>query len=148
MTNKVVDYFKSFIGKEMHNSPSPVSRFLKGVLQEVEEGMLKIDFVIREEMTNPMGRLHGGAIGLILDDVIGATVFTLPTENHFVSVNINIDFLFSAKIGETLTAESKIVRKGKSIIHAECILINKRGRIVAKSTSNLVATNIKKENTI
>ncbi|HAN77366.1 MAG TPA: hypothetical protein DCQ31_06120 [Bacteroidales bacterium] len=69
-------------------------------------------------------------------------MYSLYNQTISVSVNINIDFLTSAKIGDTLRAEAKVIRNGKSIIHAECEITDKRGRIIAKATSNLAVTAI------
>lgn len=140
--NPVVNYFQNNIGKTITESPSPVAVWLGGKLLQAAEGNLVFEFVVRNEWTNPYGTLHGGISALICDEVIGATVYSLYNETISVSVNINIDFLTSAKIGDTLRAEAKVIRNGKSIINAECEITDKRGRIIAKATSNLAVTAI------
>ncbi len=145
MSNPIVEELKKYIGKEMTDSPSPVTRWLKGHLISVEEGEVVAEFVVREEMTNPLGILHGGAVSLIIDDIIGAAAYTLPSETHFVSVNLNVSFLNSARLNETITAKSKIVKRGRNFIHAECSLYNSRNTLIATSSSGLVVTTIKKK---
>jgi acyl-coenzyme A thioesterase 13 len=142
MNNFVIEKLKKQIGQEIADSPSPMAIWLRGTLRKVEEGEIEADFTVRREMTNPYGTIHGGAIALIMDEIIGATVFTLNTKNAYVSVNLNVDFIKSAKKDEIITAKAKVIRKGSTIVNAECFLYNNKGRILARGTSNLVSTNI------
>ena len=141
--NPIIADFKARIGQTMADSPSPVGRFLNGTLKDVDEGMLLVEYKIREEWTNPMKRLHGGTIAMIMDDMIGATVFMLNNEFHYVSVNLNVDFLFSAKVDQLITAKSTIIRKGKSVINAQCEIFNHYNKIIARATSSLVVTGVR-----
>jgi uncharacterized protein (TIGR00369 family) len=140
MANPVLQYLQSRIGYAMTESPSPLARWLNGILQAAHDGSLTIEFTVREEMTNPAGILHGGAIAAIIDDVIGTTVYSLGNENYYTSVNLMIDFLESAKAGEKVIAKSNIIRQGKTIINAECEIYNESGRLLARGTSNLLNT--------
>lgn len=141
MNNPALEFFRSNIGKTSAEvSPSPLGRWLNGTLTAVEEGSLTVEFIVRSEMCNPANILHGGIATSILDDVIGMTVFSMGSEIFYSTVNLNIDFLFAAKPGEKLTAKSKIVRMGKKIAHAEGEIRNEEGKIIAKCTTNLVAT--------
>ena len=70
--------------------------------------------------------------------MIGATIYSLGNENQYTSVNLVIDFLESAKKGETVTAKSSIIRQGKTIINAQCEVFSEPGRLLARGTSNLL----------
>jgi len=142
-TNPRLAFFQSVLGQEMSRSPSPLGRWLNGTLRAAEYGQLTADYRIREEMCNPMQILHGGAAAAILDDLIGATVFTLGREYAYTSINLTIDFLHAARMGEVITATARIVREGKNIIHAECLITGADGKIVAKAASNLMQTSVK-----
>ena len=139
--NKVVNFFKAQIGKEIEQSPSPVGMWLKVILIEVNKGSITADIKVRDEMTNPGGMLHGGMIALIADEMIGATIATLDLPHFFVSVNLNTDFLYPVKKGETVRAETKIIRKGKNIIHTECKIYNSENKLIAKAQSNNIKLN-------
>ena len=134
--NKIVDFFKGQIGKTITNSPSAAGNWLQGKLIEVEEGRIVAEYTVREEMTNPAGMLHGGIIALISDELIGATIATLDLQNFFVSINLHTEFLYGAKKGETITASTEIIRKGKNIINSECKIYNKEGKLIAKASAN------------
>lgn len=131
------------IGRDMSGSISPLGRWLNVTLHEVEEGRLVAGLVVREDLTNPAGLLHGGAACALLDDLIGAMVFTLNRENLYVSVNMNVDFLHAARLGDTVTITAEAIRAGRNIVHCEGRIVASDGKIIAKCSTNLVQTNTK-----
>lgn len=140
MSNPILRYLQDNLGKSLAEGPSPLAKWLNGTLVAADEGTLTAEFLVRPDMANPVGVLHGGVIAAIMDDLMGATVYALGAEAFFTSVNLNVDYLFSAHVGETVTARSEVIRQGKKIMHVECRLTNAAGKLIAKSTSNLVAT--------
>lgn len=139
--SEALDYFKKNIGKSSSEvSPSPFGRWLNGTLIAVEEDSLTAEFLVREDMCNPGGIMHGGVATGMMDDLIGMTVFASGSQIFYSTVNLSVDFLFAAKSNEKLTAKSKVVRMGKKIAHAEGEIRNEVGQIIAKCTTNLVAT--------
>jgi len=143
MSNPVLAFFQSQIGKSIHQSPSPLGNWLNGTFVEVNEGEMVLSFTVRKEMTNPVGILHGGAACAIIDDVMGMTVYALNKEFVYVTVSLTVDFLDNAKEGETIYARTKVIRNGRTLVNVECHLVNEAGKILAKGTSNLVVTPIK-----
>lgn len=134
--------FKELIGKEAKDvSPSPFGRWLNGKLIEASAGSLTIEFVVREELTNPAGIMHGGAIAGLIDEVIGMTTFSLGKTGFYVAVNLNIDYLRPGKLGEKLRVVSEVIRDGRTMAHAECKVYNEEGKLIAKAASNLALTN-------
>lgn len=139
--NKALAFFKSNIGKTSSEmSPSAFGRWLDGTLISAETGELTVEVIVRKDMCNPGGILHGGVATGMMDDVIGMTVFSMGGQVFYSTVNLNVDFLFAAKPDEKLMVKSKIIRMGKKIAHAEGEIRNEAGQIVAKCTTNLVAT--------
>ncbi len=137
--NEVVAYLKSQIGKDASASISPLMRWLNPTLISVEEGELCLQYLVREEMTNPLQTLHGGATAAIVDDSIGAAVFSLGAGASYRTVNITIDYFAPARINEYIKVNARIVKKGRQIINAECeIWNNDKSRLLAKGNSNLI----------
>ncbi|MEA2041906.1 MAG: PaaI family thioesterase [Bacteroidota bacterium] len=139
--NSTVKFFKQQEGHIIKNSPSEVGNWLGGKLLEIEEGRMKAEIKVRHEMTNPAKMLHGGAMALICDEMIGAAVAMLEKPSHFVSVNLNTEFLRPAKQNDTITAVSEIIRNGNTVINAECKIFNDKNKLIAKAQSNLVKVN-------
>ncbi len=139
-TNSRIEYFKEQIEDAFERVPSGATRWLGGTLKEVSRGRLVAEFVVREDMTNPMKTLHGGAAAMIMDDMLGIMVYLLGNRYAHTSVNLNCDFLNPARIGTKLIATAKVVREGRNIVHCECEIRDSEEKLIAKSASNLVLT--------
>ncbi|MBT8300945.1 MAG: PaaI family thioesterase [Maribacter sp.] len=141
--NKPLALFKSLIGKDSSQSPSPLMQWLNPTLIRAEAGELDFSYVVREEMTNPLGIIHGGTTAAIIDDAIGAAVFSLGVPHVYTTVSLSVDYFSRAKTGETIIAQTKVIKKGKQIINAECEVWNaEKTRMIAKGHSNLIQTKI------
>jgi len=143
LTNPRLEFFRAQVGQDMSSSISPMGRWLNGTIRAADYGRLVVDYTVRDDMTNPAGVLHGGAAAAILDDLIGATVFTLGREYAYTSVNLTVDFLHAARLGDVITASSEVIREGKNIIHGEGRIVAKDGKIIAKCSTNLIQTSVK-----
>lgn len=143
ITNKGLELFKTQIGKKLDNTPSAAGNWLGGTLLEIDLHHIKVSYTIRREMCNPGRILHGGIASLMLDDVIGMGNFVAGSEYLMTSINLNVDFLSSAQVGEILEVTAKLIRSGSNLNHWEAIIRKESGKAVAKASSNLIKTHIK-----
>jgi uncharacterized protein (TIGR00369 family) len=145
--NKVLAFFKSKIGKDSKDSISPLMQWLNPTLISAEEGKLEFSHTVRKEMTNPLHILHGGITAAIIDDAIGAAVYSLNNTHAYTTVNLNVNYFKSAKAGDTIIAQTNIVKKGNQIMNAECLVWNSdKTSLIAKGNSNLIKTKIELNN--
>ncbi len=133
-------YFKSIIGSKPPEVAPPLSKWLGGIVRDVQNDSISVEFEVSEQMTNPGGWLHGGMHAAIMDEVIGMTVASLDKEFHFVSVNLSIDFLGNVKLGSKVVAKATIIRQGRRIINAACEIHDINGKLLSRSTSNMGVT--------
>src|ERR1700748_2813592 len=140
-TNKQLENLQLHVGKEFLASPSPFMLWLKPVILSAEYGKLSFQYKIRKEMTNPMGTLHGGVTAAIVDDVIGATMFSFNEDHFYTTINNSIDYFAHALEGEFIIADTSINKKGKQIVNAQCEIWNEnKTRLLARGYSNLLKT--------
>jgi uncharacterized protein (TIGR00369 family) len=131
--------FQTFTGKEIIHSPSNFMNWLKPTLIAAERGSIHCSYVIRKEMTNPYGILHGGITAGIIDDLIGATVYLLGSPNQYTTINNNIDYFATAKEGDLITARTAIVKQGRTIINLQCeVFLPSKERLIARGYSNML----------
>ncbi len=130
----------TYEGKMVLDSRSPAGNWLEFELANIVHGVATLKVLVRHEMTNPYGNIHGGMMALIIDESMGWAIASLSTENHFTSMSLNVDFLYAIKGGDTLTSVAKVVRSGKRIINIDCYVYNSEGTVLAHGTSNLIAT--------
>ncbi len=132
-----------FLGKLVTDSRSPAGNWLQFTLEEIDRGKAVITLTVREDMCNPYGNIHGGMMALVMDEVIGWSVVSLDTNNHYTSLNLNVDFLYAIRKGDRLTAQATVIREGKKIIHVECSVQDGQGTLLGKASSNLIVTTMK-----
>ena len=138
--NPVLRMLQARIGRPPSPRAAPFTRWLQGVIRGVEEGAVSVEFLVRDDMTNPAGLLHGGVQAAMIDEVIGMTVASLGADTFFVSVNLAIDHLGQARAGDTVRAAGRIHRAGRKVINAGCDLMDPTGRLIARGSSNLLKT--------
>ncbi|MBL7774058.1 MAG: PaaI family thioesterase [Chitinophagaceae bacterium] len=131
---------KQLEGHYFTHTRSKAGKWLNYKLVKADDGYLEATLSIREEMTNPNGMLHGGMIGMICDELCGLAFYTKGYPTFYTTVNLAIDFLYSAPIHSQITAKASVLRSGKKIANTECTLYDEQGNIVAHATSNLVNT--------
>lgn len=129
-----------YLGRKITDSLSPAGNWLELTLEGAERGEVTLSLLLKHDMTNPYGNIHGGMMSLLIDEAIGWAVVSLDAPQHYTSLNLNVDFLYAAAEGEKLIAKSKVIRHGKKIVHAECTVYNEAEVLLAKAQSNLVVT--------
>ncbi len=136
------EYFRSQIGKDVASTPPGFSEWLQPKMISVEEDSLTIEVMVRPEMCNPVGTLHGGIHSAILDEVIGMTVAAMGNDTHFVSLNMTTDYLRAARAGEAVRATGQVIRKGRSAIHLIGQITNSEGKELSRATQNMVSVGV------
>lgn len=142
-SNPTIAYLKTLIDKPFLRSISPSTLLLGGTLRHIDVGEAWIDYPIKKEMSNPIGMIQGGFLAAIIDDTIGLAFFSMDPKFMFTTTNLNVNFLFGARVGEVIHAKANVIRMGKKIANFECKVFNAAGEVIASSTTNLVVTTVK-----
>jgi uncharacterized protein (TIGR00369 family) len=138
--NKVVAALQAYRGKVLDTTISKAGQWLQYSIVNVSAGEVEISLNIRPEMCNPLGNIHGGMISMIMDEVCGLAHFTLDLETFYTSVNLHVNFLYSAAQHETIIASAKTIRSGKNIANIDGIIKNQQGQVIATASTNLFNT--------
>lgn len=138
-----LEFFRTQIGKRLDKTPSAAGNWLGGTLVEIDNHHIKVSYEIRTEMCNPAKILHGGIASLMMDDVIGMGNFVAGSEYLMTTINLNVDFLASAQLGEIVEVSAKLIRSGSNLNHWEALIRKESGKIVAKASSNMIKTHVK-----
>ena len=116
---------------------SPCALLLGMKLEQLSEGYAKVRLEMKEEFLNWDNMIHGGVVATVLDQAFGCACNTL--ENIHVAIQMNIHFLAAAPVGETLYAESKIIRAGKRVGASEMTVSDSQGKLIARATGATVS---------
>src|SRR5215217_2197302 len=88
------------------------SQWMNVNVLEIKEGYSKIKMVIRKEMVNGFGIVHGGLPFSLADS---AFAFACNNRNNLsVALDVTITFTKAVNVGDVLTAEAKELHNGKS----------------------------------
>ena len=84
---------------------------------------LKLGLLIEEKHLNNLGVAHGGILMTLADNAVGIAVDrTLEEKVPVVTVSLSNEFLNSARLGEWVVAEARILKQGGRLIFVDCIL--------------------------
>ena len=115
--------------------PPPVARLVGFRLVGVSEGRATVALEAGPQHANPMGTLHGGILCDVADAAMGiAYASTLAQDETFTTLELKINFLkpiWNAK----LTAEGRVVKRGRTVGLAECDITDEQGSLVARASS-------------
>ncbi len=140
-SSRILDLFQAIKGQPLQGFPvPPLTKWLDGKIVTAARGEVTVQHVVRPEMANPTGLLHGGMMCAMLDDVIGMTSATLGHKGFLLSIDMNVNYLGKVKVGEVVIARGKITREGRTIVNAIAELMDKDGHLVATASSNMLLT--------
>lgn len=77
---------------------------------------------LAEAHTNSRGLIHGGLIAALADNAMGLSCGVKGGLSGIVTINLSVDYLGSAKIGQWLAFETDFVKIGGSICFAQCFV--------------------------
>jgi uncharacterized protein (TIGR00369 family) len=116
---------------------SPFALYMGMTVEELSKGYVKIKMPVRPEYLNFENMLHGGVVSSLLDQAFGCCLNTL--DYIYVAVQLNINFMSTAPVGETLFAEGKVVHAGRSLGIAEMTVTDSKGKLIARASGTTVS---------
>jgi acyl-coenzyme A thioesterase 13 len=141
MANNIYfSHVKAHEGTRFLSNESAASRLLAYTVAKVELGRVELKILVTDELTNPVKGLHGGIYALIMDEAVGIAFYTQCAGEYYTTVNLNVEHLYSAQLGEEITAIGYVVRHGKKIAYTEGEIYNSHGQLICRATSNLINT--------
>jgi uncharacterized protein (TIGR00369 family) len=102
-------------------------------------GRSRVEWTPTPECANPVGQVHGGFLGLIVDDVCGVAFSSLLTEFRlFPTASMQLEFHRPIHIGETLECRGTVVRAGRRFAVVDTVVIGPEGKLRARGTATFV----------
>jgi uncharacterized protein (TIGR00369 family) len=115
--------------------PPPIMMTLGMKIVELGDGKAILKMNVDSKLYNPMGTLHGGVMTDLADACMGiATMGTLAEDESFTTLELNMNFI-RAVYEDELTAEARVLHRGRRVILVESLVKNREGKDVAKGTA-------------
>ena len=124
------------------------SKWLGIEVLEIKAGYSKIKMIIRQEMVNGFGIVHGGITFSLADS---AFAFACNNRNNLsVALDTSINFIKPVHVGDVIVAEAKEVHNGKSTGLYQVTISNQNGHTVGvfKGTCFRTGKKLVEENSI
>ncbi len=105
------------------------SKWLGISVIEINDGYSKIQMIVRPEMINGLGTVHGGIAFSFADS---AFAFACNNRNILsVALDTSINFIKTIFVGDVLTAEAKEIHNGRSTGLYHVTITNQNDNVVA-----------------
>ena len=113
----------------------PVCKLVGMEVDHVEEGISRCSMVGSSQHWNPFGTVHGGILCDLADLTMGMAFFTTLNEGEgLATIELKINYFRPAREGK-LSAEAKVLHRGRSTGFVECTVTDEAGKIVVKASS-------------
>ena len=130
-----LDFLRAIVEGEI--PPPPISKLLGFKLKQVDTGRAVFELEPAEYHYNPIGMVHGGVAGTVLDSAMGCAIHsTLPLGSGYSTVELKVNFVrpMSTKTGR-VRCEAKVIHAGAHIATAEARLVDDNGTLYAHGTT-------------
>ena len=119
---------------------APIANILNYKVHTVEKGRVVFRGTPNLESRNPMGTLHGGWYGTVLDSAMACAVMTtLPAGKIQTTLEFKVNIIRSIPIGVTVDAVGTVEHSGKSTGVAVGSLVDvKTGKLYASSSTTCI----------
>ena len=105
----------------------------------IEKGSAAFEVTIDESHLRTMGIAHGGLLATVLDSCLGCASWTLaPPDSHVVTVQLNINYIRPAWLGEKLTAHAEVRHAGQMTAVSRGEIRTAEGALVAAASGTFM----------
>ena len=110
-------------GFERHYRQSPVTDPWEPIYSRKTDEAVILGLMAQAAHTNSRGFVHGGLISALADNAMGLSCsHRLGGEASLVTVNLTLDFLGSAQIGQWLEFTTAFVKNGGTLSFAQAFV--------------------------
>ena len=122
-------------GFQRHYRSSPLTDPWEPLYSRRRDDSLQLGLWIAKPHTNSRGFAHGGLVSALADNAMGLSCgLGLEGANGLLTVNLALDFLSVAKVGQWLQVEPTIVKRGRSLCFASA-LVTADGKPCARASA-------------
>ena len=120
--------------------PPQISRHMCYALHAVEDGCVVFRGTPDASVTNPMGSVHGGWYGTLLDSAMGCAVMTrIPKGSVYTTLEYKVNLIRAIPLGTTVDCTATVDHVGRStaVAHGEVRGVDD-GKLYATGTTTCI----------
>lgn len=117
------------------NMQPPFFRLLGAKIVEASPDRVVAELLVRDELANRNGALHGGAVMAVADNLGGtATFLNLPKGAGTTTIESKTNFFAAVALGDTLRAECTSLHRGRTTMVWQTRITRGDGKLAAVVT--------------
>ena len=117
----------------------PIARTLNYWIKSVEPGRVVFEGEPQFDAMNPMGTVHGGWYGTILDSCMACAVQTsVPKGSYYTTLEYKVNILRPIPLGTRVTATGTLQHGGRSTGIARGEVTDAEGRLYATGSTTCI----------
>ena len=112
-------------GFEPHFRKSPLTDPWEPLYSKRTDKAVHMGLRLARRHTNSRGLIHGGLIAALSDNAMGyscAQAMGWDKSKSLLTINLAVDFIGTAKIGQWLAIETEVIRTGSTICFAQSLI--------------------------
>lgn len=110
-------------GFEPHVRPSPITGPWEPIYYKRTPDAVVLGVRLAEPHTNSRGLAHGGFITTLADNAMGLSCgMKRDGKTRLLTASLSIDFVSSARIGQWVEIETDVIKVGRSLCFAQCVV--------------------------
>lgn len=110
-------------GFTRHTRSSPLTEPWEPIYSKATDRAVLIGLRLARPHTNSRGMAHGGLITSLADNAMGHSCgLVLGGGARLLTVNLSVDFLGSAQIGQWLQVDSDVIKTGSRLCFAQALV--------------------------
>lgn len=113
----------------------PYLKLLGIELVELGADNAVMSLVMKDDLRQPYGLLHGGATASLIDTAMAfAVISVLPAGERATTVDLTVQYLRPHTSGK-IVCTAKVTRAGKRLLFLSAEVVNEQGKLVATGLS-------------
>lgn len=122
-------------GFEPHYRKSPLTDPWEPLYSKVDDKSVVLGFFAAEQHTNSRGFVHGGLQSALADNAMGLSCAVQhDAVGGLVPVNLNVDFLGTARLGQWIEINSPFTKTGRTLDFAQTF-VTTDGTVCARANA-------------
>ena len=117
----------------------PFADFIGMKVTHVSPDKVEAELIVRDELSNRFGALHGGAVMALADNLGGTATFAnLPDGGRTATIESKTNFFAPIPIGDTARAECTPLHRGRTTMVWQTRITRNDGRLCAMITQTQI----------
>lgn len=124
----------------------PFANFMGMKITHVSRDRVTAELLVRDEIENRFGAMHGGAVMALADNLGGtATLANLPAGARTATIESKTNFFAAIPVGDTARAECTPLHRGRTTMVWQTRITRDDGRLCALVTQTQIVIPAGKE---